>query len=215
MTAAMTSAGVPLDPSRDQARQWAADELAGREYAQAEPGVVQRLFSWVFDRLADLFSSFDSAPNPFGALAVGVVVLLLAVLVALAVRRFGGPGGLRAAHPDDPVFGDRGPLSAAEHRALAARAETDGDWQTSVLERFRALARELEERTVLAPRPGRTAGELSAEISPALPDAAAAVALAARVFDEVRYGGRTASSEAASAVRAADEAVRSAEPVLG
>lgn len=206
--------GPPLDPSRDEARQWAAEELSRREYAQAQPGLIERAVSWLADQLGRALSSIEAISSPGAALAVGVVAALLLAVAGYATWRFGAPGRLRAARSADPVFGEQGPLSAVQHRRAAGLAEDGGDWELAVLEWFRALVRELEERTVLAPRPGRTAGEVSTEAARALPDARSRLDEAAHVFDEVRYGGRTANSDSAGAVRAADEAVRAAGAVL-
>lgn len=204
----------PLDPTREQARQWAVEELSKREYAQAQPGLLERAATWLFDRLGELVGSLEGIRSPGGALAVGVVAVLVVASVGYAVWRFGGPGRLRAARADDPLFDERGPLPAAEHRRAAAQAEARGDFRQAVLEWFRATVQELEERTVLTPRPGRTAGEVSEEAARALPDAATRVAEAAHVFDEVRYGGRTATDDSARTARAADDAVRAARAVL-
>lgn len=206
--------GPPLDPSRDEARRWAAEELSRREYAEAQPGLIERAARWLADQLGRALGSLDGIASPGAALSVGIVAVLLVALAGYAIWRFGGPGRLRAARAADPVFGEKGPMPAAEHRLAAGRAEDAGDWELAVLEWFRALVRELEERTVLAPRPGRTAGEVSTEAALALPEAAAQLTKAAHVFDEVRYGGRTATSDSAGAVRTADEAARTAEAVL-
>ncbi len=204
----------PLDPSRDQARQWAVEELSRREYAQAQPGVLERVADWLAAQLRTMIDSLGSVGSPGRALAVGLVAVVLLALVGYAIWRFGGPGGLRAARAADPLFGERGPLPAVEHRRMAEQAQREGDWDRAVLEWFRATVRELEERTVLAARPGRTAGEVSTEAGLALPDAAGPLEEAAHVFDEICYGGRTATGDSARVVRAGDEAVRAAKAVL-
>ena len=57
------------------------------------------------------------------------------------------------------------------------------------------------------PRPGRTADEAAAEAGRALPDRDAELRAAARLFDDVWYGGRAATAMDAQ-LRAVDEAVR-------
>ena len=58
---------------------------------------------------------------------------------------------------------------------------------------MRAIVRSLEERALLDPRPGRTADEAAAEAGRALPAHADRLRAAARDFDDVTYGGRTAT----------------------
>jgi len=81
-----------------------------------------------------------------------------------------------------------------------------------VVERFRAVARELEERAVLVAQPGRTADELAGEAGQLLPALAGQLAAGSSLFDDVRYGGRTGTPDADRQLRALDEAVRSARP---
>ena len=61
---------------------------------------------------------------------------------------------------------------------------------------MRAIVRSLEERTLLDPRPGRTADEAAAEAGRPLPRHADRLRAAARTFDDVTYGGRTADEAA-------------------
>ena len=74
------------------------------------------------------------------------------------------------------------------------------------------MARSLEERVVLDPRPGRTADEVAREAGVRLPGAAEALSDAARAFDDVTYGGRVGTPEGYARVVAADEATGRARP---
>jgi hypothetical protein len=47
-----------------------------------------------------------------------------------------------------------------DHRASAEGHAVAENWDLAVLERFRAIDRELEERALLSPEPGRTAMEV-------------------------------------------------------
>jgi hypothetical protein len=203
-----------LDPGREEARRWAAEELARREYQQARPGFVERALTWIFDRLADAFDAMPEVRSPSVALGLGLLLALVLGVIGYAVWRSGGPGRLRTARVGTDLFGEEGPRSAAEHRAAAAAAEAEQDWERAVTEWFRAIARELEERTVLAPRPGRTAGEVAREAGSALPGLGELLTGAAGVFDQVHYGGRPATADGARRLRSADEAVRAARAVL-
>src|SRR3954452_6676662 len=85
--------------------------------------------------------------------------------------------------------------TAEDHRAAAERHAAAGEWPQAIRERLRAIARDLEERAILDPRPGRTADELATEAGAALPDHADELAAGVRVFDDVWYGGRSGDAE--------------------
>ena len=78
-------------------------------------------------------------------------------------------------------------------------------WAEAIRERLRAIARELEHRGVLDPRPGRTADELCGEAGLRLPVLAGDLRAATSIFDEVWYGGRTATADDEAQLRALDE----------
>ncbi len=139
-----------------------------------------------------------------------VVLVLLVVAAGVAVRLRVGPLATRAAG-DLALFGGR-PRSAAEHRAAADAHAARGDWAGAVRERLRAVIRSLEERAVLDERPGRTADEAAAEAGAALPSCAADLRRAARLFDDVWYGGRAADAGSDAALRDLDQKVRAARP---
>jgi hypothetical protein len=102
--------------------------------------------------------------------------------------------------------------TAAEHRAAADAHSAAGRWADAVRERLRAVIRSLEERGVLDERPGRTADEAATDAGAVLPSSAAELRRAARHFDEVWYGGRTAGPESDALLRGLDERVRAARP---
>jgi hypothetical protein len=87
-----------------------------------------------------------------------------------------------------------------------------GDYTAAVIESVRAIALGLEERGVLAPRSGRTAVELAAEASGPLPGHADGLSQAARLFDDVRYGGRDGTAEGYQQMRDLDASLRAARP---
>lgn len=201
-----------LDPTREQARRWATEELAKGEYARARPGPVQRALTWLWDQIRDLLSQLPAVSGSGWALAAVAVIVVL--VIGYAIWRSGGIGPVRPTAGRGGIFGDEAELTSAEHRAAADRAVAQGDWETAVVERFRAIVRQLEERTLLAPRPGRTAGEVASEIRTTLPDLADQVSLASDIFGAVRYGGRAATRESALQVQSVDEALGAARPVL-
>jgi hypothetical protein len=82
-----------------------------------------------------------------------------------------------------------------------------------VVERFRAIARELEERALLSPQPGRTAREVARDGGAALPELASDLLVAAHHFDDVSYGHLTVDRRADQALRDLDDRLRAARTV--
>jgi hypothetical protein len=200
---------VPVQPDRSTAREWVARELAGPEYREAQGSWLARAWSWLQDKLEGL-----TVPG-LGTnwTAVLVVVVLLAALIGV-VLLVGGPLRRSARQSaTQPVF-DAAPEPASAHFARADAAAAAGDFSTAVAERFRGLVRALEERTLIQPRPGRTASEIAVEAGVALPDCREVLDRAARTFDDVRYGGRTAGAVADEELRAAVARVAGARPVV-
>ena len=201
--AATAPAGPPVTPDRGLARRWAVEELAGREYSAARPGLVERALTWLFDHFPQLPS------GPGSPLVLVAVVALLALAAGYALHRVGGWRGAAVRHTAAGLFGPTA-LTAAEHRSAADGAAEQGRWSDAVLERFRAIARELEERAVLAPQPGRTADEVAGEAGRLLPALSGSLAEGSALFDDVCYGGRPGSLQADQRLRALDDQVRAA-----
>lgn len=197
-------AAPPLDPSREQARAWARQELSDPAYARARPGLLQRAIEWVLERLQDLrVHSAALADVPTGVVLLVLVVAVVAIVVLLRARRLRGPGPRAGS---GGVFDDV-LMTAAGHRALADAAAGRGDWPAAVRERFRAVVRTLEERTLLDERPGRTAHEAADEAAGLLPVAAQPLRQGALLFDDICYGGRAGRPEHDRALRELDELV--------
>jgi hypothetical protein len=197
------------DVTRDSARQAAERELIKPEYHHVKPLMV-RAYEWLFEHLARLISQAAEAA-PGGAFGLAGIVLVL-VGIAVLVRYRLGP--LASSARRQAVFDPTRPLTAAEHRATAVAAADAADWVTAVRERFRALVRELEERGLVEPRAGRTADEAVAEVAALLPAAAQQLRQAATWFDDIVYGGRTATQDSYRTVAAADDIARESRPVL-
>jgi hypothetical protein len=195
---------VPVQPSREQARAWALEELAKRDYEGARPGLLQRALTWAFDQFGRIGDAGRGVSITLLALAAAVIV----ALVGYGLYRAGGIGrtARRSGVPalDDPT------ATAADHRAAAERYAAEGNWDAAVLHRFRAIARTLEDEAVLAPQPGRTADEIAHEAGFRIPQLAADLGSAARTFDDVRYGDRHVDAGADERMRAVDDAVRRA-----
>jgi hypothetical protein len=200
---------VPVELGREAAQEAAREELAKQVYRDAGPGLTERIVRWLIDRVLDLLARLsDVSPGGYAGL---VVLLLLVVVAAVAIRLKVGPLARRQA-TDQSLFVGR-ERTADEHRAAADAHAAAGRWAEAVRERLRAVVRSLEERAVLEPRPGRTADEAAAEAGAALPPCADDLRSAARLFDEVWYGGRAVGPEGDAALRRLDERVRAARPV--
>ncbi|MGW5261096.1 DUF4129 domain-containing protein [Microbispora sp. NPDC004025] len=206
MTAVRAAAllASPVDTGRDEAAREAARELSGAGY-QHEP-LFDRLWREISQFFGDLLSGGGTGEGGVVALVLLAVLLaVLAVLLLWALRRFSG--GRRT--ESGAVFGQR-ERTAAEHRAEAERLAAEGGWAGAIQERLRAIARELEERAVVSPMPGRTADELAEAAGQALPSHAADLRAAAHLFDDVTYGGAGGTREGYLTLTALDERLRSA-----
>jgi hypothetical protein len=179
-------------------------------YHENDPNLLQRGLDRLWGWLGDLFATASNAA-PGGPL--GLIVLVL-VVIGLAVAlwwRLGTPQ--RTLRTADALFDDS-PRSAAEHRTAAEAHAAAQRWNEAVQERMRAIVRSLEERALLDPRPGRTADEAAAEAGRSLPGHEMALRAAARNFDDVTYGGRTADQQTYLTVEALDRDLENAKPLL-
>ncbi|UYQ62433.1 DUF4129 domain-containing protein [Streptomyces peucetius] len=200
---------VPVDVPRVPAREAAERELSGPMYHENDPNLLQRALNRFWEWVNDLFDS-ASGGTPGGTLGLLVIVLVVIALVAALWWRLGKPQ--RTADSSDSLFDDR-PRSASAHRAAAEKHAAADRWNQAVQERMRAVVRSLEERALLDPRPGRTADEAAAEAGRQLPEHADELRAAARAFDDVTYGGRTADRSAYERLRKLDLALERTKPL--
>jgi len=207
MTPALLAAGVPVEPDADEARRWLVDELTKPEYA-TDPSLLQRFIDWVV-------GLFDGLRSPdLGGPWVALWVLVAVVVVAAVAYWVAGPVRLSRRRAGSTAVLQDDTRSAAELRAAADAAAAAGDWSTAVLERFRAVVRALEERTLLDPRPGRTAWEAAEVAGERLPDVAAGLARGAHLFDDVAYGKVEVGPDADAFLRELDAVAAASRPVL-
>ncbi|MGW6416356.1 DUF4129 domain-containing protein [Streptomyces sp. NPDC055055] len=202
---------VPVDISRIPAREAAERELSDPMYHQNDPSLLQRGLDRFWEWLDGLFATASQA-TPGGVLGLVAVVVVVIALVAALWWRLGTPHRAPGSSGDS-LFAD-GPRTAGEHREAAARHAAAGRWNEAAQERMRAIVRSLEERTLLDPRPGRTADEAAAEAGRSLPSHADDLRLTARVFDDVTYGGRTADEAAYRRVEELDSALERTRPTF-
>jgi hypothetical protein len=105
--------------------------------------------------------------------------------------------------------------SASDHRREAERLADAGAYAEAVRERLRAIVRDLQERGIVEDLPGRTADEIARDAGEALPSAAADLRTAARLFDDIWYGGRTADRGSYDRIVEVERVVRDARPGQG
>jgi hypothetical protein len=195
---------------RGPAQRLARQELARSIYRASWP---RRVLNAIGRWLNSLLDGGSGGAHGVQWWAVAALIAL-AVLCLAGVLYWLGPtrrSGRRAAAS---VLGGS-QLGAADHRRSSEQLAAAGDFAGAIVERVRAIAADLEQRGVLAVRPGRTASELAAEAARALPAAAlpggaAALHGAARLFDDVRYGGRAGTAAGYDQVRDLDAAVMAA-----
>lgn len=195
----------PVDISREDAANEAAEELSKPLYGQAGDSLISRAIEKVLEWISDLLSGV-AGESPDGRTGLVLLALLLALVVVVVLWR---AGVLRTTRSDPrAVFDTDRPRSAAEYRAQAEQEAAAGNYAAAVRSRFRACVAELTERTVLDERAGRTAYEAVADAGRVVPALREPLQPAADVFTEVVYGNRPGTPERYAAVVAADEAAR-------
>ncbi|MER6998434.1 DUF4129 domain-containing protein [Streptomyces sp. NPDC000410] len=201
---------VPVDTPRVPAREAAERELSRPMYHENDPNLLERGLDRFWEWVSDLFAS-ASGTGLGGPAGLAVIAVIVVALAAALWWRLGTPR--RTPTTGDSLFDDA-PHSAAQHRSAADTHAAAGRWNQAVQERMRAIVRALEERALLDPRPGRTADEAAADAGRPLPDHAAALRTAARDFDDVTYGGRTADQHTYARLRDLDNELERAKPRL-
>jgi hypothetical protein len=187
---------IPVRIGGSEARSRAAHELAKAKYGGLPDWVESFLnrLQALIERLVQLLARV-LVPTNGGGLNPGLVVFAILLLLALAfvVWRVGLPRWRRR---NRDALMDLDPAArAVDYRTSAERFAEDGDWRNAVRDRFRALVRELEVRTILDVRPARTAWEAATSAGRILPGSRAALEMGADVFSAIAYGDRPADEE--------------------
>lgn len=201
------AAGTGPGIGRRAAQRLARTELSKRIY-HPSVSLTERVLHALLGYLGDVYRAATGLPGGWWTL-----VALIALVVALVsgVLAWAGPVA-RTRRARQAMVPPGQPLRARDHRrAAGARAEA-GDYATAICEYVRAIAAELDERGVLAPRGGRTADEFAEEASRALPPHAHGLREAARSFDEICYGKREGTREGCDRLRDLDDRIRVASP---
>lgn len=195
-----------VDIDRDAAHQAAQSELAKPIYPKES--VTRRIWEWFSEliyRMAD-----GAASVPGGWLTISVLLTLVAVggIVAIRIAR----RTMRTSRGSDYSLFSEHDLSAAEHRATAEQFAAGGNWAAAIRHRLRAVARQLEETTVLDPVPGRTATELAKDAGRQIPELAGELSQSATAFNDVTYGERPGTEPAYRMIADLDDHLRFRTP---
>lgn len=207
----MTSAGWSLvrglNPTPPQARTWLRQELQGPDYQSPWLDSISR---WITDQLGSLL---DGARHLAG-LSPLITVLIALVVIALLVWVLPKVHRERVISVSHEAVLNNETISARRYRDLAAEAARDGRYDDAVLDGFRAIAKDMSDRTMLNDAPGRTAHEVSMALALPFPDHADRLARAADLFDSVRYGHRRASAYQADQIHHLDEELTTTRALL-
>lgn len=199
---------VPVSPDAEEARRWAQEELSRSIYAE-RTGLLERVLAWLTDLLTSLGSLGARGPGwllPTVAVGVTAIAVSVALIVGGPVRR------RRTVTRDEPLLPAGGP-SAAALRAAAEAARAAGDHSAAVVDRFRAIVRDLADRVLVPDEPGLTADEAAVAAGARLPAVAADLRAAAMLFDAVRYGRRRVEAAQDAWLRDLDRRVAAERPV--
>jgi hypothetical protein len=192
-----------IDIDRDAAHEAAQHELAKPIYPKAS--LTDRILDWINEMLYRLMEASASVPGGWLTLSVVGILLAIAIVVAIRIARRAMRTNRRGEHA---LFGER-ELSAAEHRATAEQYASQGNWSAAIRHRLRAVARQLEESSVLDPVPGRTATELARDAGRTLPALDTEFSRAAEAFNDVTYGERPGTEAAYRMIADLDNHLRS------
>jgi Domain of unknown function (DUF4129) len=195
---------------RDPAQRLAREELSKAIYHQTSiPQSVEHAI------LSFLQSIFDGASQvtPGGWWTVVTLATLTVVIGSVVAVRL-GPLARSARRTASLLEPGVSPLTARQLRDAAEAGAAAGDYSTAILQRLRAIAAACEERGILAPAVGQTADELATQAGLSFPGRARDLAGAARLFDQVRYGGGTGTREGYERLRDLDVALTRLGPAL-
>jgi hypothetical protein len=204
---------VPVVIGRDEAQRRAVAELAKAKYGGTPEWMrdAAERVARLLERLADTVQRvLTLGQGGGGGISWGFVlaVVLLLAAIGLVVWRVGLPRWRRRYGGATVDLEAEKP--AADYRSTAAAAAEVGDWTNAVRDRFRAVVRELEIRTILDVRPARTAWEAAFSAAKELPDCRDQLRTGAESFNAVVYGDRPADQQTYAAMVALDEQVTAA-----
>mgnify|MGYP001406833817 CR=1 FL=1 len=203
----LATVGGPV--TREGAAEEARRELSKSIYRDGEPDWFTRLVNWINRKLAELWDWLTPDPGEGigGWSGLGILALVLVAIALIVIARLWLGPVRRTARADAAEHELSSPLTADQLRAEAEEHAGRGEYAEAVRSRLRAIVRMLEEKGVLDPRPGRTAGELVGDVRRITADPVPALAEAVEVFSEIWYGGRPAAESSYQVMVTADSAL--------
>lgn len=203
---------VPVEPDAPDARELLLDELTDPAYAESQPTWFDLVTQAVLDWIGSLRLAGGEGP-PALALTIGAIVLAAAIVAALLI--YGLPRWrTRSRLQVGDLLGDNDRRTARQLRRDAERAAAAGDWPLAIADRYRAIARSLDERTIVAALPGTTAHGFARAAARLFPEHRAQLTAAADRFDNVRYLDQPGSADDYTLVRTLDDALDAARSPL-
>lgn len=205
----MHTLATPLLPDSDEAREWAHEELSrgvyGTEVSWWE--LLWEAIRGLLARIADATSGLGPVFLPLIILSLVVAAIILAVVLGGSHRqnRRRTPAGVGLWEEDDH-------RTAAQLRDAARVAASAGDFRLAVVEQFRALVRELEERSLLDATAGMTAWEVARLATGIFPRETDELLRAAELFNSVLYGESVAAGPDFHRLLDLDSRLGSADP---
>jgi hypothetical protein len=192
-------------------RKGAADdarhELNRSVYDDAKPPLLNRILDKIIDFVRDLLDRASGA-TPGGGLGLLALILLIAVAIVVAVRL----GPLRRPQTTSSGLDVPVAVTADQLRSESDRLAAAQQFSEAVRARLRAVVRLLEDRTLIEPRPGRTAYEVARDAGSVAPPLRPALESAAATFSEIWYGGRPGTADDYREMVELDDAVRRHRP---
>lgn len=192
---------VPIRIDRDEAQRLAEVELAKNKYDSGPPEWLNKVGEWLeklFNWIVSLLNWSARARQPGGGGGINwgfvIAVGVLLILIAIVVWKVGLPRWRKPTDSDDGL--DLDPTRApSDYRSTSEIAAQQENWAAAVRDRYRALVRDLEIRTILDVRPARTAWEAAYSAARVLPDSTEDLYTGADLFNDVVYGDRPAGEQ--------------------
>lgn len=201
----LTQADLLSQPSREEGRRWAEEELSKTRYHEAETTLLERIGRAISEFFADLLDGVTRIEHP--ALIVVVILAVAALVVGIVwfTRRAAGVP-LDRKPESAPVF--YAEMDPEVLRRTSAEAAAARDWRRAVQDLVRAVFAEQSRAGRIAIDRSSTAHELAEAAGGAVPPAASAFAELGGLFDTVTFSGTATGPEAYDRARALDAAVQ-------
>lgn len=153
-----------------------AEDILSRPEFHRDKTWLQRFLDWLSRHL----HLGDNGPGTSGGFSGGfgglfgwiIVVLLCAVLLVIAWRVIRGRVRRTKVHDSEPEIEIEEIRTTRQWADAAAELEAAGEWKEAIRCRYRELVGRLIDRRAVSDVPGRTTGELRAELTTTTPAAA-------------------------------------------